>query len=102
MITIPMMLFFVLIACGASLFFVGFLFTFLAALGNKRYLWGGGMFVFFPLVWVYAGVHFKETDYSAKLLFGGTLMTVMAALLLITVTPVEFKDLLMMTGEKSS
>ena len=59
---------------GASLFFIGWLFTFLTALGNQRYLWGALAALIPPVALIYSALHWQQTAHAGKMLFGGTVM----------------------------
>ncbi|HEY7773076.1 MAG TPA: hypothetical protein VIC26_07830 [Marinagarivorans sp.] len=61
-------------ALGASLFFIGWLFTFLTALGNQRYLWGALSAFIPPVALLYSALHWQQTAHAGKMLFGGTAM----------------------------
>ena len=67
-------------ALGASLFFIGWLFAFLTALGNKRYAFGVLSVLLPPVALVYCAVHWQHAAHAGKMLYAGT------AILLILLT----------------
>lgn len=68
-------------ATGGAVAFVGWLFTVLTALGNKNYVMGALCFVFFPFAWYYSAVNWHKDHYAGKLLFSGTAVVLVCALI---------------------
>ncbi len=88
----------IFLAIGISLLFVGALMTLLTAMGNKHYVYGSLLFLFFivpmfmarryhwlgaltsvviPLVLLYCHLHPKQTAYARKLFIPGLIVTVL-------------------------
>lgn len=59
---------------GLALLFVGILIAVLVALGNKHYISGIAMFIFFPYMYVYFLRERINTAYAQKLAWPGTLL----------------------------
>lgn len=72
-------------AIGASLFFIGWLFSLLTALGNKSYTFGIAMLAVIP-AHIYCALHWSKASHAGKMLYTGTL------LLLITVAVFAYHD----------
>lgn len=69
-------------ATGVGLLFVGMLMAMLIALGNKHYVSGVLIFVFFPFAYFYCFKHKENGRYAAKILYPGIILfTVFIALL---------------------
>ncbi len=64
-------------AIGLALIFVGGLMALLVALGNKQYVFGVLMFLFFPVAYVFAFVEKEKMRYASNLLWGGLLLFVL-------------------------
>lgn len=65
-------------AIGASLFFIGWLFSLLTALGNKHYRYGIAMVFVLPIAHAYCSLNWSKASHAGKMLYSGT------ALLLVT------------------
>lgn len=59
-------------AIGFSLFFIGWLFAFLTALGNKRYAFGTFSALLPPVALVYCALHWQQASHAGKMLYAGT------------------------------
>ena len=69
-------------ATGIALLFVGILMAMLAALGNKEYLYGSLIFVFFPVAYFWCFKNRDKAGYAISLLsFGALLFTAFLGLL---------------------
>ncbi len=69
-------------AVGIALLFVGALMAMLVALGQRHYISGIAIFLFFPYAYVYWCMHRESMNYAARLLFPGLLLFVFFLLLL--------------------
>jgi len=61
-------------ATGLALLFVGTLMAILVALGNKHFVYGVLIFVFFPVAFIYAIRYRDKSDYAGKLLGLGLIL----------------------------
>jgi len=66
---------------GIALMFVGVLMTLLTALGNRHYIYGALSFLLFPVALAYCFQYRKEASYPAKLLFPGTAIALITAII---------------------
>lgn len=71
----------VLVAIGASLYFVGFLVALATALGNRRWWWGISMVIFLPLAIVFCWCNRALAAWPLKLLLTGFATLLLAAVL---------------------
>lgn len=64
----------VLGATGLGLIFVGTLMALLIALGNRYYIYGALIFIFFPVGLIFCARHREKASYAATLLYPGALL----------------------------
>ncbi len=78
-----LIIFVIIGAIGTSLILLGWLFSFLTALGNNQYIFGMVSCLFPPASIAYCTLHWKRAAYAGKMLLSGfalvTLCTITAA-----------------------
>ncbi len=62
---------------GATLCFVGALFTIVTAFGNKQYVWGIASILLLPVTILYCALHWSRATYAARLLYSGCAMLIL-------------------------
>ncbi len=61
-------------AIGLMLFAVGSIFTAITALGKRNKLWGWCTLLVWPISLIYCAKYWKETAYSAKMVYSGAIL----------------------------
>ncbi len=64
------------------LFLVGSIFTAIVALGNQQKIYGWAMILFMPLSIIYCATHWDKASYSGKMVFSGTFLLLVTAIIL--------------------
>jgi len=67
---------------GLMLFIIGSIFTAVVALGNKQQVFGWLVILFLPASLVYCAMNWDKAAYSGKMVYSGTLLLVITAIIL--------------------
>lgn len=67
---------------GLMLFLVGSIFTAIVALGNKQKVYGWSIILFMPISIMYCATHWNKASYSGKMVFSGTFLLLITAIIL--------------------
>lgn len=67
---------------GLMLLVIGSIFTAVVALGNKQYLFGWSVFLFFPLSLIYCAMNWKTASHSGKMVYSGAILLLITAIIL--------------------
>lgn len=67
---------------GLMLFIVGSIFSMVTAFGNQQKVFAFAILFFLPLSLVYCAKHWDKASYSGKMVFSGTVLLLITAVIL--------------------